>query len=64
MIAPKVIQRLERMRPIVLATLLRLGRRIEEGFQGEIVVAVKAGGVHYIKWTETETGDVIKEELE
>lgn len=55
--------RLAKVPPSVLAALLRIGRRIEEGFEGEILVAVKRGGVHYIRWTQTETGDVLKEEL-
>lgn len=63
MLPPEVIQRLEKMKPSVLAALLRVGRRIDEGFEGEILVAVKAKGVHFIRWTQTETGDVIKEEL-
>lgn len=56
-------QRLLKMPRVVLATLLRVGRRIQEGFEGEITIAVKRGGVHFIRWTQTETGDVIKEEL-
>ncbi len=47
----------------VLAAILRVGRRIEEGFEGEITISVKRGGVSYIRWTQTETGDSIKEEL-
>lgn len=47
----------------VLAALLRIGRRIKEGFDGEITISVKRGGVNFIRWTQTETGDVIKEEL-
>lgn len=58
-----VAARLVASRPSVLATLLRIARRIEEGFEGEVIVAVKRGGVHFIRWTQTETGDTIKEEL-
>ncbi len=56
-------QRLARMKPIVLATLLRIGRRIEEGFDGEIQLVVVQGGVKYVRWIQTETGDKIREEL-
>lgn len=55
--------RLSTFPPVVQAALLRVGRRIGEGFEGEIVVAVKRGGITFIRWTHTETGDVIKEEL-
>lgn len=48
---------------IIQATMLRISRRIFEGFTGEITISVRKGGVHYIKWTETEQGDEIKEEL-
>lgn len=56
-------ERMRVMRPIILATVLRVGRRIEEGFEGEITIQVKQGGVHFIRWTQTETGNIIKEEL-
>lgn len=58
-----IVARLERMPPGVIAALLRIGRRIVEGFEGEITLSVKRGGVHFVRWTQTETGDVIKEEL-
>ncbi len=58
-----VRERFSKMPPSVQAALLRIGRRISEGFEGEITIAVKRGGVHYVRWTQTETGDVIKEEL-
>lgn len=47
----------------VQATVLRVGRRIHEGFEGEITISVTRGGVKFIRWSQTETGDVIKEEL-
>jgi hypothetical protein len=47
----------------VQAALLRIGRRVQEGFEGEIALASKRGGILYIRWTQTETGDAIKEEL-
>ena len=52
-----------RMPKTVLATLLRVGRRIGEGFEGEITIAVKGGGISFVRWTQTETGDKLKEEL-
>lgn len=58
-----VRERVGRMPPSVLAALLRIARRVEEGFDGEIQMGVKRGGIQYIRWTQTETGDVIKEEL-
>jgi hypothetical protein len=56
-------QRLVKMPRLILATLLRIGRRVEEGFEGEIHIQVARGGVRFIRWTQTETGDSIKEEL-
>lgn len=44
--------------------LLRIGRRIKEGFAGEVTICVKPdGGVPWVRWVETETGDVLKSEL-
>lgn len=54
---------LSRLPPVTQAALLRIVRRISEGYEGEIVVNIKRGGVSFIRWTQTETGDVIKEEL-
>jgi len=51
------------LRPIVLAALLRIQRKITEGFEGEIHLQITKGGVRSIKWVQTETGDSIKEEL-
>lgn len=56
-------ERLSNMPKSVCAALLRIGRRIGEGFEGEIVIGVKHGGVNFIRWTQNETGDVIKGEL-
>lgn len=56
-------QRLMKMPRGILATMLRVGRRIQEGFEGEITICVARGGVRFIRWTQTETGDTIKEEL-
>ena len=56
-------ERLSRMPHGVLAALFRVGRRIGEGFEGEITIQVKKGGISFIRWTQTETGDSIKEEL-
>lgn len=56
-------ERLAKMPRSVLAALLRIGRRIGEGFEGEISIGIKSGGVQYIKWVSTETGERIKEEL-
>lgn len=47
----------------VRAALVRIGRRIGEGFEGEIEIAVRRGGIAFIRWIQTETGDVVKEEL-
>lgn len=58
-----VIERLTRMPESVVASLLRIGRRIQQGFEGEITISVKRGGVSFIRWVETETGATIKEEL-
>jgi hypothetical protein len=61
---PNVIrERIARVPLNILAALLRIARRIGEGFEGEITIAVKRGGITYIRWTQTETGDSIKEEL-
>lgn len=58
-----VKERLSKLPRSVLASMLRIGRKISEGFEGEIQISVKHGGISYIRWSQTETGDVIKEEL-
>lgn len=45
------------------AALIRIGRRILEGFEGEIQLVVSRGGVNSITWIQFEKGDKIKEEL-
>lgn len=57
-------ERFTQFSPNVQASLLRIGRRIAEGFDGEIVVATKSRGVAYIRWVSTERGDTLMEELE
>lgn len=56
-------ERFNQFSPNVQAALLRIGRRVREGFDGEIVVATKSRGINYIRWVSTERGDVILEEL-
>lgn len=62
--ASAVLERLSTVRPVTLAALLRIARRINEGFDGSITLDIKNGGVRSVQWLETETGDEIKEELE
>lgn len=46
------------------AVLLRIAQKIALGWDGEIQMAVdKNGGVRYVKWIQTETGESIKEDL-
>lgn len=47
----------------VQACLLRIGRRIKQGFEGTVEVQAHRGGVGYIRWSEVERGDTIQEEL-
>lgn len=56
-------ERIVTMPRLVVAALLRVGRRIGEGFEGEIIISVRRGGIAFIRWTQTETGESIKEEL-
>lgn len=58
-----VHERVEKMPRPVLATLLRIARRLEEGFEGEVHIGVVHGSVRFVRWTQTETGAVLKEEL-
>lgn len=57
------VERFVAFSSLIQATLLRLGRRITEGFEGEVTLSVRRGGVSWVRWTQTETGDVLKEEL-
>lgn len=46
------------------AAILRLARRIAEGFEGEVqVIVMRDGGIRSIKWIQLETGESIREEL-
>jgi hypothetical protein len=46
------------------AALLRLARRIAEGFIGEVTICVKkGGGVAWVRWSETDDGNSLREEL-
>ena len=60
-----VDDRLERSgcRPVTQATLLRIARRVAQGFEGKVHLVITGGGVRSIEWVEVETGDKIKEEL-
>lgn len=60
---PKIVQRLELASPTTLAALLRIERRISQGFQGEITLVASRGGIASIRWSQIEMGDVIREEL-
>jgi hypothetical protein len=62
--APAVLERLAAVRPVTLAALLRIARRVSEGFEGDVQLTITHGGVRSVRWVETETGDEIKEELE
>ena len=46
------------------ATLIRIARKIAEGFDGEIKILVnKGGGIRFVEWVQREDGATIKEEL-
>lgn len=46
------------------AAVIRIARKIANGFEGTIEVTVaKGGGVRSIKWIQTEDGSTIREEL-
>lgn len=54
----------ERLSEKTRAVLLRIGRLIADGFEGEIQLMVgKGGGIRYMKRIITETGDTIREDL-
>lgn len=62
-LAGPVADRLAALPPGVVAALLRVGRRVNDGFTGEITIAASQRGIRFIRWTETETGQQIAEEL-
>lgn len=46
------------------AAVLRLARKIANGWQGKVtVIVMKGGGIRSMEWTEFEDGNTIKEEL-
>ena len=58
-------ERFEAFPRSVQAALLRVGRRIGEGFEGVVEVQVHRGGVGSLRWIRVhlEQGDVIEQEL-
>lgn len=47
------------------AAVLRIARKIAGGFVGEVqLIILKGGGIRSCKWIESETGDMILEELD
>lgn len=56
-------QRLAQLPRPLLGALLRVARRIQEGFEGEITICITQGGVRFVRWTHTETGEVLKAEI-
>lgn len=42
--------------------LNRMAKRIADGFEGEITTSVKQGGVPWLRWSHTESGEVLKED--
>lgn len=59
--APEV--RFAQLSQLIQAALLRIGRKIGEGFEGEITLTVTRGGIRFVRWSNVETGDVIRQEL-
>ncbi len=61
----RLLDRLTALQPsrLTLATLLRVARRISEGFEGEIQLTITRHGVRSLRWVQLENGDMIKEEL-
>lgn len=60
----KMAGRLLGLPSVTVAALLRLARRISEGFTGEVIICVKkGGGVAWVRWSETDDGNSLREEL-
>jgi len=46
------------------ATLIRVARKIAEGYEGEIRITVgKGGGIRLVEWVQREDGSTIKESV-
>jgi len=46
------------------ATLIRIARKIADGYEGEIRIAVgKGGGIRHVEWVQREDGSTIKESV-
>lgn len=60
---PDQIGLLNRLSVSTQAALLRVARRIQEGYEGEIHLTIKGRGVAIIRWVQVETGDQFKVEL-
>ncbi len=51
------------LKPTLQNTLLRIARRVAQGFEGKVHLVIAGGGVRTVEWVEVETGDKIREEL-
>lgn len=46
------------------ATLIRVARKIADGYEGVVEITVgKGGGIRFVRWSQTETGDSIREDV-
>lgn len=55
----------EKLSPTTQAFLNKVARKIAEGYEGEIVLHVKAGregrsGISFIRWVQIDDGDSVK----
>lgn len=63
MTAAELLAILETAPPVVQGTVVRIIRRVAEGFEGEIHLTIARGGVRAAKWITTETGETLREGL-
>jgi hypothetical protein len=46
------------------AGLLRAAKKVRDGYEGDILIRVRKGGVSYIQWIQVENGEAFRNELD
>lgn len=57
----ELLENLKRLTPTTRAFMARLVRKIVDGYEGEIDITVKRGGISQIKWTQLDDGRSVQD---
>ena len=69
---PEQLAIFAKLSPTTRAFMVRVARRITEGYEGEIILSVKAGrdgagvkrgSINLIRWSQVDDGDAVRDEV-